>query len=114
MVERARRTRLDTEEVAKPPRPKIPELSEFAVLRELLALVVEAAEEDAELVVAPVALRRATAAKVSRRETALGSSPWVEGSPGWREKSGQPGSESGWGSWVSGVREGRTMEVQKP
>ena len=74
-MERASRTRLDTDEVARPPRPKIPELSELAVLRELLALVVEDAEEDAELVVAPVALRRATAANVSRRDTALGSRP---------------------------------------
>ena len=38
-MESARRTRLDTLEVARPPRPKMPALREFAVLRELLALV---------------------------------------------------------------------------
>lgn len=71
--ESARRTRLDTLLVASPPRPKIPELfKELAVFLELFALVVEVVLVP---VVAPVALRLATAAKVSRRDTALGSRP---------------------------------------
>lgn len=73
----ASRTRLDTLLVASPPRPKIPELfNEFAVFLELFALVVEVVEVP---VVAPVALRLATAAKVSKRDTALGSRPWDPG-----------------------------------
>ena len=47
----------------------MPLLMEFAVLRELLALVVLAAEDP----VAPGALLLATAANVSRRDTALDS-----------------------------------------
>lgn len=77
LEESARRTRLDTLLVARPPRPKIPELfNELAVFLELFALVVEVVEVP---VVAPVALRLATAAKVSKRDTALGSRPWDPG-----------------------------------
>ena len=90
LVDSASLTRLDTLLVARPPRPKMPELRLFAVLRELLALVVEAAEEP----VCPVALRRATAAKVSRSDTAEESRV---GSESWR--SGQRG-ESWSGSWA--------------
>ena len=61
---RASLTKLETELVVKP-RPKMPLLRLLAVLRELLALV-----EVAPWLVAPEALLRATAAKVSRRETA--------------------------------------------
>ena len=90
--------------MARPPRPKIPELfNELAVFLELFALVVEVVEVP---VVAPVALRLATAAKVSKRDTALGSRPWDPGPLGslplgWREESsGQPSLESmgGFGS----------------
>ena len=78
LEESARRTRLETLLVARPPRPKIPELlSELAVFLELFALVVEVVEPVP--VIAPVARRLATAAKVSRRDTALGSRPWVPG-----------------------------------
>ena len=75
LEESARRTKLETLLVARPPRPKIPELlSELAVFLELFALVVEVVEP-VPPVVAPVARRLATAAKVSRRDTALGSRP---------------------------------------
>ena len=64
MLLRASLTKLETELVVKP-RPKMPLLRLFAVLRELLALV-----EVAPCPVAPEALLLATAAKVSRSETA--------------------------------------------
>ena len=80
LLDRASLTRLETLLVVNP-RPKMPLLMELAVLRELLALVVLAEEAP----VAPGALLLATAANVSRRETALdsgrGTPPVVAWSP---------------------------------
>ena len=94
---RASLTKLETELVVKP-RPNIPVLlREFAVLRELLALVLCAPPPPPG---APEARRRATAAKVSRSEAGPGA------------RCGKLGSEGGGGSagsWSHGSAMARLL-----
>ena len=99
MLLRASLTKLETELVVKP-RPKMPLLRLFAVLRELLALV-----EVAPCPVAPEALRLATAANVSSRETAEVSEFEEE------DRLGTP--LSGFGAW-SELRLGTLTLVSLP